>query len=73
VHCVQQIVNADKQVINFELGTSVSSGVGRRRLDRPRLRRTKLRRQDDREPQQSFDDALYRYDITFSASIEPKK
>ena len=50
-HCVQQTINTDKQVINFEVGMSVLAARARA-ADRPStgLRSHDVRRQDHRRP-----------------------
>ncbi|HVR94297.1 MAG TPA: hypothetical protein VHI75_10680 [Casimicrobiaceae bacterium] len=51
VHCVRQTIDADKQVINYDVGHQRFRQPRReRRLDRTRLRTANLRRQDDRRP-----------------------
>lgn len=78
--CVQQVINAEKQVINFEVrdkgfgdrppgGGSTEHVFEARSLDG----KTIAGRARTKSPQKSFDDVPYGYDITFSAAIEAKK
>jgi len=79
-HCVQQTLNTEKQVINFEVG---HEGFGRRGEGGGSTEhvfeaktfdgKTIAGRAYTKGPQKSFDDVPYSYDITFSAAIEPKK
>jgi hypothetical protein len=79
-HCVQQTIDTDKQVINFEIG---HEGFGRRGEGGASTEqvfeattfdgKTIAGRARTKSPQKSFDDVPYTYDITFSAPIQPKK
>jgi hypothetical protein len=79
-HCVQQTLNTEKQVINFEVG---HEGFGRRGEGGGSTEhifeaktfdgKTISGRAYTKGPQRSFDDVPYSYDISFSAAIEPKK
>jgi hypothetical protein len=80
VSCVQQVINTEKQVINFEVrdkgfgdrppgGGSTDHVFEAKSLDGKNI----AGRARTTSPQKSFDDVPYAYDITFSAAIEPKK
>jgi hypothetical protein len=79
-HCVQQTLNTEKQVINFEVGHEAfgrrgeGGGSTEHIFDAKTFDgKTIAGRAYTRSPQKSFDDVPYSYDITFSAAIEPKK
>jgi hypothetical protein len=78
--CVQQVINTEKQVINFEVrdkgfGTRPPGGGSSEHVFDPKTFDGKniAGRAWTKSPQKSFDDVPYSYDITFSAAIEPKK
>lgn len=80
LHCVQQIINTEKQVINFEVrhqafGSSQPGGGSTEHVFEAKTfdGKTIAGRARTESPQKSFDDVPYSYDITFSAAIEPKK
>jgi hypothetical protein len=80
LHCVQQVIDADKQVINFEVrdkgfGARQPGGGSTEHVFEAKTFDGKAiaGRARTKSPQKSFDDIPYRYDITFSAAIEPKK
>jgi hypothetical protein len=79
-HCVQQTINTEKQVINFEVGHEAFGRRGEGGGSTEQVFEAKtfdgktiVGRAFTRSPQKSFDDVPYTYDITFSAAIEPKK
>lgn len=79
-HCVQQTVNTDKQVINFEVGHERFGRKGEGGGSTEHLfeattfdGKTVAGRARTKGSQKSFDDVPYSYDITFSAAVEPKK
>jgi hypothetical protein len=79
-HCVQQTVNTDKQVINFEVGHERFGRKGEGGGSTEQVfeattfdAKTIAGRARTKSPQKSFDDVPYSYDITFTAAIEPKK
>jgi hypothetical protein len=79
-HCVQQTINADRQVINFEVGHEAFGRRGEGGGSTEQVfeattfdGKTIAGRARTKSPQKSFDDVPYSYDITFSAAIEPKK
>jgi len=79
LHCVQQTINSEKQVIQFkvedshfkmpEAGGSTYQVFEAKTFDA----KTIAGRSYTKSEQKSFEDVPYTYDITFSASIEPKK
>ena len=80
VSCVQQVINTEKQVINFEVrdkgfgdrppgGGSTDHVFEAKSLDGKNI----AGRSRTTSPQKSFDDVPYAYDISFSAAIEAKK
>jgi hypothetical protein len=79
LHCVQQTINAEGQVINFKVEHSrfqmPESGGSTEQLFEKNTRDAKkiAGRAYTRSPQKSFEDIPYTYDITFSAVVEPKK
>jgi hypothetical protein len=79
-HCVQQTINTEKNVINFEVGHEAFGRRGEGGGSTEQVFEAKtfdgktiVGRAFTRSPQKSFDDVPYTYDITFSAAIEPKK
>jgi hypothetical protein len=79
-HCVQQIINSDKLVINFEIGHEAFGKRGEGGGSTEQVFEAKTfdgktiaGRAYTKGPQKSFDDVPYSYDISFSAAIEPKK
>jgi hypothetical protein len=80
VHCVRQTIDADKHVINFDVGHERFGGMGENGGSTEHVfeaqtfdGKTIAGRARTRSPQKSFKDVPYTYDITFSAAIEPKK
>jgi hypothetical protein len=80
LRCVQQVIDADKQVINFEVrdkgfGPRQPGGGSTEHVFEAKTfdGKTIAGRSRTKSPQKSFDDIPYSYDITFSAAIEPKK
>lgn len=80
LHCVQQVINAEKQVINFEVrdkgfGSRPPGGGSTEHVFEAKTfdGKTIAGRSRTKSPQKSFDDVPYSYDITFSAAIEPRK
>ena len=80
LHCVQQVINTEKQVINFEVrdsrfGDRPPGGGSTEHVFEAKTfdGKTIAGRSRTRSAQKSFDDVPYAYDITFSAAIEPKK
>jgi hypothetical protein len=80
LHCVQQVINANKQVINFEVrdsrfGSRPPGGGSTEHVFEAKVfdGKTISGRSRTKSTQMSFDDVPYAYDITFSAPIEPKK
>lgn len=79
LHCVQQTINSEHQVIQFkvedshfgmpEAGGSTEQVFESKTFDG----KTIAGRAFTKSAQKSFDDVPYTYDITFSATIEPKK
>jgi hypothetical protein len=79
LHCVEQTIDADKQVINYKVqhnrfgmpegGGSTYHVFEAKTFDG----KTVAGRSRTTAPQKSFDDVPYSYDITFSAAIEPIK
>jgi hypothetical protein len=77
VRCVEQVVDADRQVIHFEVqgkgyghmqGGSTEHVFDAKTFDG----RTIAGRARTKSPQTSFEDVPYSYDISFSAAIEAK-
>jgi len=79
LHCVQQTIDAKKQVINFKVEHSSfqmpeSGGSTEQVFEATTFDgKTIAGRAMTKSPQKSFEDIPYTYDITFSAAIEPKK
>jgi hypothetical protein len=80
VHCVRQTIDADKQVINFDVGHQRFGSMGENGGSIEHVfeaqtfdGKTIAGRARTKSPQKSFKDVPYTYDITFSAAIEPKK
>jgi len=79
VHCVEQTINTEKQVINFKVqhnrfGMPEGGGSTEQLFEATTFDgKTVAGRAHTREPQKSYDDVPYNYDITFSAAIEPNK
>jgi hypothetical protein len=80
VHCVRQTIDADKHVINFDVGHQRFGSLGENGGSTEHVfeaqtfdGKTIAGRSRTRSPQKSFKDVPYTYDITFSAAIEPKK
>jgi hypothetical protein len=80
VHCVRQTIDADKQVINFDVGHQRFGSMGENGGSTEHVfeaqtfdGKTIAGRARTKGPQKSFKDVPYTYDITFSAAIEPKK
>ena len=77
LHCVRQIINAEKQVINYEVmhkgfGMQESGGSSYHVFDVKTFDTSKIEgRARTTSPQKSFKDIPYGYDITVTASIEP--
>jgi hypothetical protein len=78
LHCVQQTIDAGKQVINFSVehnrfkmndsGGSTYHVFEAKTFDG----KTVAGRARTTQPQKSFDDVPYSYDLTFSVAIAPK-
>jgi hypothetical protein len=80
VHCVRQTIDAEKHVINFDVGHERFGSMGENggsteHVFEPQTfdGKTIAGRARTKSPQKSFKDVPYTYDITFSAAIEPKK
>jgi hypothetical protein len=80
VHCVRQTIDADKQVINYDVGHQRFGSLGENGGSTEHVfeaqtfdGKTIAGRARTKSPQKSFKDVPYTYDITFSAAIEPKK
>ena len=79
LHCVQQTINSEGQVINFKVEDSrfqmPESGGSTEQLFEKKTRDDKMiaGRAYTKSEQKSFEDIPYTYDITFTAAIEPKK
>ena len=80
LHCVEQIINSEKQVINFKIhdknfgSMSPSGGSTEHVFDATTFdEKTIAGRSYTKSQQKSFDNIPYSYDITFSASIGPVK
>lgn len=78
--CVQQRINAEKQVINFgvrnkSFGARQPDGGSTEHLFEAKTfdGKTIAGRVRTKSPQMSFDDVPYSYDITFSTTIEPAR
>jgi hypothetical protein len=79
LHCIEQTIDTDKKVINFKVehnrfrapegGGSTEHVFEAKTFDG----KTIAGRAWTRSPRKSFDDVPYSYDVTFSATIEPKK
>ncbi|TAN37870.1 MAG: hypothetical protein EPN25_14945 [Nitrospirae bacterium] len=78
LHCVRQIINTEKQVINYgvlhkRFGMPESGGSSYHIFEAKTFDgRTISGRAYTTAPQMSFKDVPYSYDITFSAAVEPK-
>jgi hypothetical protein len=79
VHCVEQTINTEKQVINYKVqhgrfGKPEGGGSTEHVFEATTFDgKTVAGRSYTKSPQKSFDDVPYSYDVTFSAAIEPKK
>ncbi len=79
LHCVQQTIDKNKQVIQYTIqdshfGMAVSGGSTEQVFEAKTFDgKTIAGRARTKSPQKSFDDVPYSYDITFSATIEPPK
>lgn len=80
LHCVQQVIDAAKQVINFEVrdnrfGSRPPGGGSTEHVFEAKVfdGKTIAGRSRTKSTQTSFDDVPYAYDVTFSAAIEPKR
>ena len=80
VHCVRQTIDADKHVINFDVGHQRFGSLGENGGSTEHVfeaqtfdGKTIAGRARTKSPQKSFKDVPYTYDITFSAAIEPKQ
>src|ERR1700682_4053797 len=80
VHCVRQTIDADKHVINFDVGHQRFGSMGENGGSTEHVfeaqtfdGKTIAGRARTKGPQKSFKDVPYTYDITFSAAIERKK
>lgn len=79
LHCVQQTISSNHEVINFRVEDSrfqmpETGGSTEQRFEAKTLdAKTVAGRAFTRSPQKSFEDVPYTYDITFSAAIEAKK
>jgi hypothetical protein len=80
VHCVRQTIDADKQVINYDVGHQRFGSLGENGGSTEHVFEAKTfdgktiaGRARTKSPQKSFKDVPYSYDITFSSAIEPKK
>jgi hypothetical protein len=80
LHCVEQVINSEKQVINFKVhdksfgsrqpgGGSTEHVFDAKTFDG----KTVAGRSYTKSQQKSFDDVPYSYDITFSTPIGPMK
>ena len=79
LHCIEQTIDAGRQVINYKVqhnrfgmpegGGSTYHVFEAKTFDG----KTAAGRSRTTEPQKSFDDVPYSYDVTFSAAIEPMK
>lgn len=79
VHCVEQTINAEKQVINYKVqhnrfGMPEGGGSTEHVFEATTFDgKTVAGKSYTKSPQKSFDDVPYSYEVTFSAGIEPKK
>ena len=79
LHCVQQTINSEGQVINFKVEHSKfqmpESGGSTDQVFEKKTRDSKTiaGRAYTKSSQKSFEDIPYTYDITFTAAIAPKK
>jgi hypothetical protein len=79
LHCVEQTINTEKQVINYKVQTSrfgkpEGGGSTEQVFEATTFDgKTIVGHALTKSPQKSFDDVSYSYDITVSAAIEPKK
>jgi hypothetical protein len=77
LHCVEQTIDADKQVINYKVqhdrfGVPEGGGSTYHVFEAKTFDgKTAAGRSRTTAPQKSFDDVPYSYDATFSAAIEP--
>jgi hypothetical protein len=80
LQCIEQVINSEKQVINFTVeakrfggmmpgGASTENVFDAKTFDG----KTIAGRSYTKSAQKSFSDVTYSYDITFSAAIEPMK
>ena len=77
LHCIEQTIDADRHVINYKVqhnrfgmpegGGSTYHVFEAKTFDG----KTAAGRSRTTQPQKSFDDVPYSYDVTFSAAIEP--
>jgi len=65
LHCVEQTIDADRQVINYK--------VQHDRFHMPEGGGSTEHRFDAKTFEKSFDDVPYSYDVTLSAAIEPRQ
>jgi len=79
LHCVQQTINSQHEVINFKVehsrfGMPETGGSTEHVFESRDFDATKISgRAYTKSPQKSFDDVPYTYDITFNATVKPKK
>jgi hypothetical protein len=79
LHCVEQTIDSDKQVINYKVqhsrfGMPESGGSTFHVFEAKTFDgKTIAGRSRTTSPQKSFDDVPYSYDITFDSPIEPMK
>jgi hypothetical protein len=79
LHCVEQTIDADKQVINYRVETNrfhrPEGGASTEHVFEAKTfdGTTVAGRSRTKSPQKDFDDVPYSYDVTFSAPIEPMK
>lgn len=79
LHCVEQTIDADKQVINYKVQHQrfkfpVSGGSTEQVFTATKLDgKTIAGRSYTKSPQKSFDDVPYSYDVTYSLTVAPMK
>ena len=79
LHCIEQTINTEKQVINFKVahnrfGMPEGGGSTEQIFEATTFDgKTISGHAKTKSPQKSFDDVPYSYDITVTAAIEPKK
>lgn len=79
LHFVKQTIDADGQVINYEVRHELfkmpeTGGSTEHVFEAKTFDKTLISgRARTKSPQKSFDDVPYSYDVTFSATIEPRK